>query len=109
MGKCLNNNMDNTFDFLQHTYNYNIFESIIFWIMMNVLYYKIVPHSYVSWHLKEKGRSHRDPNLFKISPFKMSEEQALVIVETVKALLDGAEQELEEEAVSVLLEAIFPN
>ena len=32
-----------------------------------------------------------------------------MIVETVKALLDGAEQELEEEAVSVLLEAIFPN
>ena len=32
----------------------------------------------------------------------MSEEQALVIVETVKGLLDGAEQELEEEAVSVL-------
>ena len=30
----------------------------------------------------------------------MSEEQALVIVETVKALLEGAEQELEEEAVS---------
>lgn len=39
----------------------------------------------------------------------MSEEQALVIVETVKALLDGAEQELEEEAVSVLLEDIFLN
>ena len=39
----------------------------------------------------------------------MSEEQALVIVETVKALLDGAEQELEEEAVSVLIEAIFLN
>lgn len=37
----------------------------------------------------------------------MSEEQALVIVETVKALLDGAEQELEEEAVSVLIESYF--
>ena len=37
----------------------------------------------------------------------MSEEQALVIVETVKALLDGAEQELEEEAVSVLFRSYF--
>merc|ERR1719410_3087804 len=36
---------------------------------------------------------------------EMSEEQALVTVETVKALLDGAERELEEEAVrEVLLE-----
>ena len=30
---------------------------------------------------------------------QMSEEQALVTVETVKTLLDGAERELEEEAV----------
>merc|ERR1719205_306733 len=33
----------------------------------------------------------------------MSEEQALVIVETVKALLDGAEQELEEEAMREMI------
>lgn len=34
---------------------------------------------------------------------EMSEEQALVIVETVKALLDGAEQELEEEAMREMI------
>ena len=34
-----------------------------------------------------------------MSLLQMSEEQALVTVETVKALLDGAERELEEEAV----------
>ena len=47
------------------------------------------------------------PYLIEYFPVQMSEEQALVIVETVKALLDGAEQELEEEAVSVLIEAYF--
>merc|ERR1712032_166613 len=34
---------------------------------------------------------------------EMSEEQALVIVETVKALLEGAEQELEEEAMREMI------
>ena len=38
---------------------------------------------------------------------QMSEEQALVTVETVKALLDGAERELEEEAVRSLSNAAF--
>ena len=37
---------------------------------------------------------------------QMSEEQALVTVETVKALLDGAERELEEEAVRSLSYAV---